>query len=166
VRFPMLVKPQDVASGVLTVRASGAGARFSIYYRHNAWVVPGARVIAVEAPRRDYGIELSPEAPRQYFRIGIPEEGMSRHLSGTYGLVYSFRVNAPPGSRVRVAFSPRGGRAGMVGTLGGVMHQTRIVGAAGWAVFGEATAGEDGLVVTTAPFGGVFYPVELAFQLL
>ena len=71
---------------------------------------------------------------------------MSRHLGGAYGLVYSFKVSAPPGSRVRVSFSPAAGRRG-------------------WSAFTEAVVGKDGMVVTTLPFGGVFHPVELLFQL-
>lgn len=166
VRFPLKVKPQQVASGVLTVRAIGQDARLRIYYSHNNSTVPGARVVAVDAPRRDFTVALNPSSKRQYFRIGKPEPGMSKHLGGTYGLVYSFKVQAPPGSKVRVAFSPRGGQAGVVGTVGGILHKTRIVGAAAWALLSEAVVGKDGLIVTTLPFGGVFYPVELAFQLL
>jgi hypothetical protein len=90
---------------------------------------------------------------------------MSRHLDGTYGVIYSFRVNAPVGSKVRVAFSPRGGKSGLVGTVDGAMHQSRIVGAAVWSSFSDTVVGKDGMVVTTLPFGGVFYPVELLFQL-
>lgn len=166
VRFPLMVKPQQVASGVLTVRGLTQDARLRIYYTHARATVPGARVVAVEAPRRDFTVTLNPDAKRQYFRIGNPEPGMSKHLNGTYGLVYSFKVNAPPGSKVRVAFSPRGGHAGLVGTVGGILHQTRIVGAAAWSLFSETVVGKDGLVVTTLPFGGVFYPVELAFHLV
>jgi hypothetical protein len=92
---------------------------------------------------------------------------MSKHLDGTYGMLYAFKVDAPPGRKVRVSFSPRGGHAGLVGSVGGIMRQSRIVGAAGWAVFSEVKVGKSGLVsLTTAPFGGVFYPVELVFQLL
>jgi hypothetical protein len=40
------------------------------------------------------------------------------------------------------------------------------VGAAAWTAFAEAVVSKDGMVLTTLPFGGVFYPVELAFQLL
>ena len=164
-RFPVTLKHNQVASGVLTLRTD-QDVRLRIYFRHNKTVVPGARVVAVDAPRRDYTLTLTPGARQQYFRIGVPESGMSKHLNGTYGLIYSFRVNAAPGSKVRVAFSPRGGKAGLVGTINGVMQQSRIVGAAAWAVFSEAVVGKDGLVLTTLPFGGVFYPVEMAFLLL
>lgn len=165
-RFPVKLKPLEVASGVFTVRPD-QDVRLRIYFRHNKYTVAGARVVAVDAPRRDYMVTLAAGAKRQqYFRIGVPEPGMSKHLGGTYGLVYSFKVSAPPGSKVRVAFSPRGGKAGLVGTVGGVMQQSRIVGAAAWSAFTEAVVGKDGLVVTTLPFGGVFYPVELVFQLL
>ena len=165
VRFPLTLKRLEVASGVLTVRAD-QDTRLRIYFRNNGRVVPGAHVVAIDAPRRDYTVALSSDSQRQYFRIGVPEPGMSKYMDGTYGLVYSFKVSAPPGSKVRVAFSPRGGKAGLVGTVGGVMQQTRIVGAAAWSAFSEAVVGKDGLVVTTLPFGGVFYPVELVFQLL
>ncbi len=30
----------------------------------------------------------------------------------------------------------------------------------------DAIAGKNGINMTTSPFGGVFYPVELAFELL
>ena len=80
-------------------------------------------------------------------------------------MVYAFKVTAPPGSRVRVAFSPRGGQAGVVGTVDGVLQQSRIVGAAAWSVFSDLVVGKEGLELLTMPFGGVFYPVELAFDL-
>lgn len=166
VRFPLSLNRWEVASGVMTVRA-GQDVRLRIYFRHNRSVVPGARVVTINAPRRDYVVTFAPGAgKKQYFRIGVPESGMSRHLDGTYGLVYSFRVHAPMGSKVRVAFSPRGGKSGMVGTVDGAMRQSRIVGAGVWSAFTEAVVGKDGMVVTTLPFGGVFYPVELVFQLL
>lgn len=166
VRFPLTLRPQQVASGVLTVRAQKQDARLRIYFRNNQRVVTGARVVAIDAPRREFTVTLRPDAKRQYFRIGKPEPGMSKFLDGTYGLVYSFKVDAPPGRKVRVAFSPRGGHAGLVGTVGGILRQSRIVGAAAWSVFTEAVVGKNGLVVTTVPFGGAFYPVELAFHLM
>jgi hypothetical protein len=165
VRFPLALKRHEVASGVLTVRAD-QDVRLRIYFRHNNYTVSGARVVTVDAPRRDFTVTLARgAAARQYFRIGVPEPGMSRHLDGTYGVIYSFRVNAPVGSKVRVAFSPRGGKSGLVGTVDGAMHQSRIVGAAVWSSFSDTVVGKDGMVVTTLPFGGVFYPVELLFQL-
>lgn len=166
VRFPLSLKRHEVASGVITVRAN-QDVRLRIYFRNSTQPVPGARVVTVDAPRREYAVTLARGAgQRQYFRIGVPEPGMSKHMDGTYGLVYSFKVNAPAGSKVRVAFSPRGGKSGLVGTVDGAMHQSRIVGAAVWSAFAEAVVGKDGMVVTTLPFGGVFYPVELVFQLL
>lgn len=165
-RFPLTLDRLEVASGVLSVRAD-QDVRLRIYFKHNNKVVPGAQVVAVDAPRRDYAIALTPgKQQQQYFRIGVPEKGMSKHMDGTYGLVYSFKVSAPAGSKVRVAFSPRGGKSGLVGTINGVLRQSRIVGAAVWSGFAEAVVGKDGLVVTTLPFGGVFYPVELVFQLV
>lgn len=166
VRFALKLKPLEVASGVLTVQVQAQDARLRIYYGHNRALVTGARVVAIDAPRRDYSVTLDPASKRQYFRIGRPEAGMSKHLDGTYGMVYSFKVQAPPGSKVRVAFSPRGGQAGIVGTIGGILHKSPIVGAAVWTHFTEAVVGKNGLILTTLPFGGVFYPVELAFQLM
>lgn len=165
VRFPLTLQPHQVASGVLTVRGLTQDARLRIYFRNNDRTVPGARVVAVDAPRREFAVTLRPGSRQQYFRIGKPEPGMSKHLDGTYGMVYTFKVDAPAGSRVRVAFSPRGGQAGLVGTFGGILRQSPIVGAAAWTLFTEAVVGKNGLVLTTLPFGGVFYPVELAFQL-
>lgn len=92
---------------------------------------------------------------------------MSRHLDGTYGMMYAFKVDAPAGRRVRVSFSPRGGKAGLVGSLNGALRQSSIIPATRWKVFCEAVVGKNGsMVLTTSPFGGVFYPVELVFQLL
>lgn len=165
-RFAMRLKRQQVASGVMTVRTD-QDVRLRIYYRHNRWTVPGAHAIAVDAPRREVEIALSQEARRQHFRIGQPEEGMHARLDGTYGMLYAFRVAAPPGRRVRVSFSPRGGKGGLVGSVSGELRQSKIVPAQRWKMFCEAVVGESGhTILTTAPFGGVFYPVELVFQLL
>jgi hypothetical protein len=70
----MALKARQVASGVLTVRAD-QDARLRIYFRHNRWTVPKARVIALDSPRREVPVVLSPDAKRQYYRIGSPEEG-------------------------------------------------------------------------------------------
>ncbi len=164
-RFSTRLKRQQIASGVFTVRCK-SDARLLIYYRHSKWSVPGARVVAVDAPRREVAVSLTAGTARQTFRIGQPETGMSRHLDGTYGMLYAFRVDAPIGSRVRVSFSPRGGKAGMVGSINGVLRQTSIAPGRSWKIFCEAIIGSDGMILTTAPFGGVFYPVELVFQLM
>jgi hypothetical protein len=164
-RFAYRLGDRQVASGVLTVRTESA-ARLRIYFRHDRWDVAGARVVAVEAPRREIEIALSSQAATQYFRIGEPEDGMSRHLDGTYGMLYAFRIAAPEGRKVRVSFSPRGGKGGLVGSVNGNMQQSRIIPATHWRVFCEAKAGKKGVNLTTAPFGGVFYPVELMFQLM
>lgn len=216
VRFPIMLKPGQIASGVLLVRVESPerppvlepaepsippvppqepadgqkleqfgreeplepdvlepaedpevpSVRLWIYFRHNRYTVPGARVVSVPSPRRDYQVVLSPKVKRCYFRIGVPEPGMSRHLDGAYGQIYSFKVSAPAGRKVRVAFSPRGGQGGLVGTVDGKLRQSRIVGATAWTVFADAVVSKKGLVITTLPFGGVFYPVELTFQLL
>ena len=164
-RFAIGLKPLQVASGIMTVRAD-QDTRLRIYYRHGRWTVPGARAVAVAAPRREVQIALTADSKRQTFRIGQPVAGMSKHMDGAYGLVYTFRVAAPPGRRVRVSFSPRGGKSGMVGSINGLLRQSGIVPAASWKVFCEAVAGRNGVNMTTSPFGGVFYPVELVFQLL
>jgi hypothetical protein len=164
-RFAMRLGTREVASGILAVRAS-QDVRLRIYYRHNRWTVPGARAVAVDTPRRQVHIALSPQSKSQRFRIGEPEAGMSRHLDGTYGLLYAFKIQAPPGRRIRVSFSPRGGKAGLVGSVNGALRQSSIIPATRWKVFCEAVAGKNGVNLTTAPFGGVFYPVELVFQLL
>ena len=155
----------QTASGIMTVRAD-SDARLRIYYKHDRWTVPHARVLEVESPRREVAVDLSADAVRQYYRIGEPSAGEDRRLDGTYGMLYAFKVAAPEGRRVRVSFSPRGGQAGMVGSINGAMRQTGIVPTARWKIFCEASVGKHGVVLTTAPFGGVFYPVELLFQLL
>lgn len=163
--FRLSAGAKQTASGVITFTAK-SDARLRIYWRHNQWTVPGARVIAVDSPRREVDIALARGTEGYRYRIGVPDADMSKHLDGTYGMLYSFRVDAPQGSRVRVSFSPRGGQAGMVGSINGLMHQTDIVPATKWKVFCEAIVGRDGMILTTAPFGGVFYPVELLFRII
>ena len=123
-------------------------------------------MVAVADPHKQIDVALSADSKSCYYRIGLPDAGSDRRLDGTYGMLYAFKVAAPEGRRVRVLFSPRGGKAGMVGSIGGKMTQSGIVGPAQWAIFCEATVGKNGMVLTTAPFGGVFYPVELLFQLI
>ena len=165
-RFACPLGPRQVASGVLTVRCE-SDAQLRIYFRHDKWTLPRSSVILVDTPRREFDIALSPTSKRQTFRIGDPEPGMHPKLDGTYGLLYAFHVAAPPGRRVRVSFSPRGGKGGLVGSINGSTRLTSILPAASWTVFSESSTGKNGSVtLTTAPFGGVFYPVELIFQLL
>jgi hypothetical protein len=165
-RFASVLRPSHVASGVLTVRCE-SDARLRIYFRHDKWTLPRASVVLVDAPRREFDVALSPFAKRQTIRIGDPEPGMHPKFDGTYGVLYAFRIAAPPGRKVRVSFSPRGGKGGLVGSINGTIRQTRIVRGASWGVFCESQTGRNGEVnLTTAPFGGVFYPVELVFQLL
>jgi hypothetical protein len=164
-RFDQHLASRQVASGVMNIRCDQP-TKLRIYWRHSKWSVPGAHVVTVDSPRREVAIDLTGEAVQQFFRIGQPEDGMSRHLDGTYGMLYAFKVAAPPGRKVRVSFSPRGGTGGLVGSVNGALRQSRIVPAASWKVFCEAVAGENGLRITTAPFGGVFYPVEIVFQLI
>jgi hypothetical protein len=164
-RFTYHIENRHVVSGVLSVRCD-QDTRLRIYFRHAKWTVPGAKVIAVDAPRREVDIALSATSGRKSFRIGQPEAGMNRHLDGTYGMLYSFRIAAPVGRKVRVSFSPRGGKGGLVGSINGDLRQSNIVPAAKWKVFFEKSVGKQGLNLTTSPFGGVFYPVELVFQLI
>jgi hypothetical protein len=165
VRFALPLRPRDVASGILTVRAN-QDCRLRIYFRDNRRVVPGARVVTVATPRRDVTVRLTAKSGPQYYRIGVPDRALVGHLDGTYGLVYAFRVEAPAGSRVRVTFSPRGGKAGLVGSVNGALRSSDILGPEALAVFADVVIGKAGLVVMTVPFGGVFYPVEVAFHLL
>ena len=164
-RFVYHIENGHVVSGVLSVRCDQA-TRLRIYFRHAKWTVPGAKVIEVEAPRREVEIALSATSGRKSFRIGQPESGMNRHLDGTYGMLYSFKIAALAGRRVRVSFSPRGGKGGLVGSVNGDLWQSNIIPAARWKVFFEKNIGKRGLNLTTSPFGGVFYPVELVFQLI
>lgn len=164
-RFAHTLKQGQVASGVLTVRCE-KNARLRIYFKHDKWTVPGAGVVSVPDPRKEIAVALTPHAKSVYYRIGVPDAGCDRRMDGTYGMLYAFRVAAPAGRRVRVLFCPRGGKAGLVGSIGGKMTQSGIVGATRWAIFCETKVGKNGVVLTTAPFGGVFYPVELLFQLI
>ncbi|MDX1933920.1 MAG: hypothetical protein SFU56_15075 [Capsulimonadales bacterium] len=164
-RFAYPLRPRQVASGVLTVRCE-TDAVLRLYFRHDRWTAPGVHTIVVPDPRREIEVSLSGETRTRYFRIGEREIGMHHALDGTYGMLYAFRIDAPEGRRVRVSFSPRGGKAGLVGSLNGKLRQSRIIPATHWRVFCEAIAGKNGLNLTTAPFGGVFYPVELLFELL
>lgn len=163
--FPLTLKRWQVASGVLTVRAN-QDVRLHIYFGRDGAAVPGMQVVAVDAPRREIEVALSAKQPEFYARIGLREAGMAREMDGAYGLFYHFRVTAPAGRKVRVVFSPRGGKAGMVGTLAGRTYQSPIVEATQWAVFGEVIADAQAFFLRTAPFGGVFYPVEVAFHLM
>lgn len=163
--FSVSVGGRETASGLVTISAK-TDARLRIYWRHNKWSVPGASIVTLDSPRRAVAVALSPQNRVSYCRIGLPEIGMDKGFDGTYGMMYSFHVAAPVGSRVRVSFSPRGGKAGLVGSVNGTMRQSEIVGTGQWRGFCEAVMGKDGLRLTTAPFGGVFYPVELQFRLI
>ena len=164
-RFAYPVQYWQTVSGILTVRCESA-ARLRIYFRHDQWDVPHAEVVKMEAPRREVEMYLSENDTEAYYRIGEPTATIKKNLDGAYGLMYRFRISAPEGWKVRVAFSPRGGKGGMVGSINGRLQQTRIVPATHWRVFCEEIVGADGVNVTTAPFGGAFYPVEMRFQLI
>lgn len=164
-RFSFRLAHRKVASGVLVITPE-EDCRLRIYYKHDRWKIRQARTVVVDAPRRDVEISLSDDARKHSVRIGEPEEGMSQLFDGTYGMVYHFKIDAPTGSRVRVLFSPRGGKGGVVGSLNGSLVKSGIIPARGWRKLCETTVGQDGVTLSTAPFGGVFYPVELVFQLM
>ncbi|GAB4458474.1 MAG: hypothetical protein OHK0029_19750 [Armatimonadaceae bacterium] len=166
IRFPMALRPWQVGSGVLTVRALNQDVQMRIYFGNARGTVPGMRVAQFKTPLREMDVALSDEKIQDFVRIGMPEPELRQQIDGTYGFLYAIRVRAPEGRKVRVLFSPRGGHSGLVGWWNGVMAQSRIAPVASWSVFGEATVGKDGLVLWTSPFGGVFYPVELAFHLI
>jgi hypothetical protein len=165
-RFAYRLGHRDVASGVLTI-VPKTRARLSLYFGKNDAMIPGAQAFLVDAPRCDVEIPLDRKnTPKQTYRIGKPEAGLDTRMDGSYGMIYAFKVDAPTGSRVRVSFSPRGGQAGIVGTLNGALIRTPILQAAERATVCELTVGPNGALLITSPFGGVFYPVELTFELL
>jgi hypothetical protein len=177
IAIPMMLHPYDTASGIVTVRPS-QDCRFRILFADGRQPVRGGRVTAIPTPRREVVVSLTDKTPTQYFRIGAADDLVvhstirngkiteKNPMDGSYGLVYSFSVRAPMGRRVRVTFSPRGGQAGMVALLNGALRSSDIIGPAGLAVFAESTMSQSGFGLVTMPFGGVFYPVEIAFHLL
>lgn len=165
-RFDFKLGSKQVASGILRVRTDSP-ARLRVYFRHDKWDVKGSQVVAVTAPRREVEIALGKEAKKLYYRIGEPGDDMQhQHFDGTYGMLYAFRIAAPEGRKVRVSFSPRGGKGGLVGSINGKTMQSDIVPATHWRVFSETIVGKNGVILTTSPFGGVFYPVEIMFELM
>jgi hypothetical protein len=164
-RFPVTLGPWQVASGVVTVRTD-QDVRFRIYFKDANRTIKGATVVPVASARHDVVVDLKKDGKPVYYRIGVPDNDLRKRMDGTYGVVYAFAIKAPVGSRVRITFSPRGGHSGLVATIGNALFQSDIVDASQLVVFAEATVGKDGLALTTIPFGGVFYPVEVAFHLI
>lgn len=164
-RFSFRLGRGEVASGVLVITSEQA-ARLRIYFGNDRKVASGMKTVLVDAPRQDVEIQLGARGDTQRFRIGYAEDGADRTRDGAYGALYAFRIAAPEGSRVRVMFSPRGGKGGIVGALNGALIQTGIVPATRWRKVCETIVGPGGALLTTSPFGGVFYPVELTFQIL
>lgn len=165
-RFAYKLGHRDVASGVLTI-VTKSKAKLSLYFGSNNAMVPGAQIFLVDAPRCDVEIPLNKTfSPKQTYRIGKPESGLDTRMDGSYGMIYAFKIDAPIGSKVRVSFSPRGGQAGLVGTLNGNLVRTPILQATQRAKVCELTVGPNGALLETSPFGGVFYPVELTFELV
>lgn len=167
-RFTYKLAHHQVASGMMTIKPD-KNLRLRIFYKHDKWDAPKMRTLVLDSPRCEIEVPLGPEATRQSFRIGMPERDMnrSRLRDGSYGMIYAFKIAAPEGRKVRIGFIPRGGKSGLVGMLGGDLIMSDIYEAYQRATFCEATIGPKGeLQFTTSPFGGVFYPVELTFQLL
>ena len=157
-RFGFRLGRHQIASGILTVCAE-SDARLRIYFKHDQWTVPHASTTVLDSPRREQEVDLTTGGDTQTFRIGNPEPATGNgHLDGAYGILYAFHISAPPGRRVRVSFSPRGGKGGLVGSLNGKLLQTGICPATHWGVYCETLTGKNGVRLTTAPFGGVFYP--------
>jgi hypothetical protein len=167
-RFAYKLTHRQVASGMMTIKAD-RNVRLRIYYKHDKWDAPRMRTLVIDSPRCEVEVPLSGELMRHTYRIGMPERdaNKSRLRDGSYGMIYSFKIAAPEGRRVRIGFIPRGGKAGLVGMLGGDLIMSEIYEAYERGTFCDATVGPRGeLQLTTSPFGGVFYPVELTFQLL
>ncbi len=164
-RFGYRLGPHQIASGILTVCAE-SDARLRIYFKHDQYTVPHASVVSLDTPRHEQEVDLTSGDGSQTFRIGNPEKSRNIQLDGAYGILYAFHIQAPPGRKVRISFSPRGGKGGLVGSLDGKLLQTGICPATHWGVYCETATGKHGVRLTTAPFGGVFYPVELVFRLL
>lgn len=164
VRFAAPLAPHHVASGVMTVRCA-QDARLRIFFGDNRRVVPDARVVAADAPRRQVRVKLTAKNGPQYVRIGQPDAKMSPLLDGAYGFLYDFQITAPKGRTVHVTFSPRGGHAGLVATVNGKLINAPIAAPASVVPLASFLMGNRPLRLVTLPFGGVFYPVEIAFRL-
>ncbi len=167
-RFTYKLSHHQVASGMMTIKAD-KNIRLRIYYKHDKWDAPRMRTLVIDSPRCEIAVPLKGELVRQSFRIGLPERDTNRTRlrDGSYGMIYSFKIAAPEGRKVRIGFIPRGGKAGIVGMLGGDLIVSEIYEAYERGTFCDAMVGPKGEIqLTTSPFGGVFYPVELTFQLL
>ncbi len=163
-QFAYPLQPGQIASGILTVECE-SDALLRIYFRHDRWDVAHSEVNPMENPRRDIDIILANEGDEEHYRIGQPEPAIKRNLDGAYGMMYRFKIAAPEGWKVRVAFSPRGGHGALVGSVDGNLKQTPMIAASQWRVFYEGVSGANGISLTTAPFGGIAYPVEMHFRL-
>jgi hypothetical protein len=167
-RFTYKLSNRQVASGMMTIRPD-KNLRLRIYYKHDKWDAPRMRTVILDSPRCEVEVPLRGDSARHSYRIGLPERDTNkvRLRDGSYGMIYAFKIAAPEGRKVRIGFMPRGGKAGLVAMLGGDLIQSEIYEAYERTTFCEATVGPKGeLQFTTSPFGGVFYPVELTFQLL
>jgi hypothetical protein len=165
--FRYRVGNRQTISGMLSVTPEER-VSVTVYFRHDKWSIKGGQTVLVDAPRYEVEIPLAYAAgmQEQKYRIGLPEPDASQHYDGTYGVLYAFKIAAPENSRVRVFFTPRGGKSGVVGSLNGELLSSDIIEAGQTQFLCETTVGKDGSMLITSPFGGVFYPVELVFQLL
>ena len=165
--FRYKVGDRQVISGMISVTPKEP-VSFKAYFRHDKWLVKEGQTVLVDAPRYEIEIPLSydPSMQQQTYRIGLPEPDASHQYDGSYGALYSFKIAAPVGTRVRVLFRPRGGKAGVVGSLNGTLLSSEIIEAGETQFLCETIIGKDGTTLITSPYGGVFYPVELVFQLL
>jgi hypothetical protein len=165
--FRYRVGNRQTISGMLSVTPEER-VSVTVYFRHDKWTVKNGQTVLIDAPRYEVEIPLAYAAgmQEQKYRIGLPEPDASQHYDGTYGVLYSFKIAAPENSRVRIFFTPRGGKAGMVGSLNGELLSSDIIEAGQTQFLCETTVSKDGTMFITSPFGGVFYPVELVFQLL
>jgi hypothetical protein len=165
--FRYRVGNRQTISGMLSVTPEER-VSVTVYFRHDKWMVKGGQTVLIDAPRYEVEIPLSDAAgmQEQKYRIGLPEPDANQHYDGTYGVLYSFKLAAPENRRVRIFFTPRGGKSGVVGSLNGELLSSDIIEAGQTQFLCETTVGKDGAMLITSPFGGVFYPVELIFQLL
>lgn len=167
-RFTYKLTNHQVASGMMAIKAD-KNVRMRIYFKHDKWDAPRMKTLILDSTRQDIDVPLNGELTLHRFRIGMGERdtNQARLRDGCYGMLYSFKIAAPEGRRVRIGFIPRGGKSGVVGMLGGDLIMSEIREAYERVTFCEAVVGPRGEVqFTTSPFGGVFYPVELTFQLL
>ena len=162
-RFGYRLGPHETASGILTVCAE-SDARLRIYFKHDQYTVPHSSVLMLDTPHHEQEVDLTSGDGSQTFRIGNPETSHNTKLDGAYGILYAFHIQAPPGRKVRISFSPRGGKGGLVGSLDGKLLQTGICPATHWGVYCETATGKNGVRLTTAPVRRCLLPGRVGFS--